>query len=604
MKKTKRNYETSVRRLEKLEKKLQKRALRISRLRFIFFAAAFTLPVVLIQTSVIPARTLAVGAVCLPALTGFIVLVLLFGRIERSLRKLRAQKSDQMRCLDRISPDWIDRLATDRSMPADNHPYGNDLNITGRFSLMQYLDRTVTSGGHQTLLNLLLEQPDSTSLNPEKWRERSDAVSELAELGVFRQKFRREGIESLKDDNRLDWISAVEHTSVPVFAGLEIITGLSVMLSVLTPVSYVFFSMDLLPAYFLLTLPVQFFLFLFSHFHTKKTSAFFGALADFVPAYERIFQTASDRSFSSNYLQERSYSSMRPGDRLRALSIITSLFSIRRNPFAHILAGIFLGYEFLLVYFLDRWLSINRSRLSGWFSDIFLLDALISLGEFQSDNRDFCRPEFSGELLKAQDLGHPLIHETKRIGNDIDMEERKRIWIVTGSNMSGKSTFLRTVGVNLILAMAGAPVCAKKFEFSPVRVFSSMNISDDPGRGISLFYQEVKKIKYFLEEIPLSETPFFLLVDEMLRGTNARERLIASRHILDKLSKTSCRLMVSTHDLELTNLCSEESVYYCSHFEEIIENNQMTFDYRIKQGPVKSSNAIKILELEGIIVHE
>ncbi|MDP3595812.1 MAG: MutS family DNA mismatch repair protein, partial [Nitrospirota bacterium] len=203
----------------------------------------------------------------------------------------------------------------------------------------------------------------------------------------------------------------------------------------------------------------------------------------------------------------------------------------------------------------------------------------------------------------ARDLGHPLIPHAARVANDFSLQGLGQVLLVTGSNMSGKSTFLRTVGINICLAQAGAPVCASHFEWTWVRVVCCIRVDDSLDEGLSFFYAEVKRLKTLLDAtMDRSHAPVLFLIDEIFKGTNNRERLIGSRSFITALSQSHGFGMVTTHDLELTDLDKTVPGLRNAHFQETVAAGALQFDYQLRSGPCPTTNALRIMELEGLPV--
>jgi DNA mismatch repair ATPase MutS len=245
-----------------------------------------------------------------------------------------------------------------------------------------------------------------------------------------------------------------------------------------------------------------------------------------------------------------------------------------------------------------------------WLDTWYQLEGLNSLANFAYLNPDGVFPMMSrgsgetfGRVFEAQDLGHPLIPDVERICNNFTIAQKGEIVIITGSNMAGKSTFLRTLGVNLTLAFSGGVVIAASFDTLPLRLFTCINVSDSLSDGISYFYAEVKRLKALLNELERKDTyPLFFLIDEIFRGTNNREREIGSRAYMKALTGQNGVGVISTHDLELVHLEDDVSGILNYHFREDVTGGRMVFDYRLRQGPCPTTNALKIMRLEGLPV--
>jgi DNA mismatch repair ATPase MutS len=247
-----------------------------------------------------------------------------------------------------------------------------------------------------------------------------------------------------------------------------------------------------------------------------------------------------------------------------------------------------------LAHLLPRWLD-------AWYE----LETLNSLANFAYLNPHYVLPELTADpkRFSAQRLGHPLLSHATKVCNDFELDENQRIVILTGSNMAGKSTFLRTIGVNLCLTYAGAPVNAERLHTSLFRLFTCIKVSDSVQDGLSYFYAEVKRLQALLAATKVDDAmPVLFLIDEIFRGTNSRERLIGSRSYIRALSQSNTLGLVATHDLELVKLADAIVGVANLHFREDVSNGRMVFDYRLRTGPCPTTNALTIMRLEGLPV--
>jgi DNA mismatch repair ATPase MutS len=238
------------------------------------------------------------------------------------------------------------------------------------------------------------------------------------------------------------------------------------------------------------------------------------------------------------------------------------------------------------------------------------VEAAASLGHYAATHPHFIYPELRlpapetpETTLEVTSIGHPLLPPATRVNNDFSLKGLGAVSIITGSNMSGKSTFLRTLGVNLCLAEAGAPVCATSWTSPWMRLFCCIRIDDSLDAGISYFYAEVKRLKRLLDAAENRPAPpVFFLIDEIFRGTNNRERLIGSRHYVRALGRSNAIGLVSTHDLELAKLEVADGNVSTQHFRETVDEHGLVFDYRLRPGPCPTTNALKIMAREGLPV--
>jgi DNA mismatch repair ATPase MutS len=264
-------------------------------------------------------------------------------------------------------------------------------------------------------------------------------------------------------------------------------------------------------------------------------------------------------------------------------------------------------WDFYLSYKLESEKQSLAENLHLWLDTWHNLQALSSLAEFAFLNPEYTFPTFNnaGCPVEAEGFAHPLIPPNLNVRNDFKFSEIGRVDIITGSNMSGKSTFLKSLGTNLVLAYAGAPVNAVNFNTRLFRVFTCIKIDDSVTDGISYFYAEVKRLRKLIDALNLqSSLPLFFLIDEIFRGTNNRERLTGSRAYIKALGGKNGLGLISTHDLELVKLESEMNFIRNFHFREEAIEGKLTFDYKLRTGPSPTTNALKIMKLEGLPIED
>jgi len=280
--------------------------------------------------------------------------------------------------------------------------------------------------------------------------------------------------------------------------------------------------------------------------------------------------------------------------------------SIKAHPLVHLIFNAICPWDLFFTFRLKRFQHRIQAEMPVWLDRLAEVEAASSLATFAYLHPSYVWPQPGTRVgVMAGALGHPLIPSRARITNDLDLSGLGTIHLITGSNMSGKSTFLRTIGINLCLAQAGAPVCATRFEWSWSRVGCCLRINDSLDAGLSFFYAEVKRLKALLAATEDNAAPPLLfLIDEIFKGTNNRERLSGSRAYIKALSKGNGFGLVSTHDLELTDLEKEISSLINAHFQETVADGALEFDYTLRPGPCPTTNALRIMELEGLPVPE
>jgi DNA mismatch repair ATPase MutS len=287
------------------------------------------------------------------------------------------------------------------------------------------------------------------------------------------------------------------------------------------------------------------------------------------------------------------------------LGRLAAALGVRTNPILWLLVHLLAPWDFFFSHRLDLVKKEIAHLLPRWLDAWHELEALNSLANFAYLNPHYAFPELSPEegQYTARSLGHPLLKPEVKVCNDFELDQQQRILILTGSNMAGKSTFLRTVGVNLCLAYAGAPVNADRLRVSLFRLFTCIKVSDSVQDGLSYFYAEVKRLQALLAAVRKDdELPVLFLIDEIFRGTNSRERLIGSRSYIRAMSQSRATGLVATHDLELIKLADEIKGVANLHFREDVSNGRMIFDYRLRPGPCPTTNALTIMRLEGLPV--
>jgi hypothetical protein len=291
-----------------------------------------------------------------------------------------------------------------------------------------------------------------------------------------------------------------------------------------------------------------------------------------------------------------------PSSMTRHIARIFQGISVKAHPLVHLALNALCPWDLFFALRLRQFQERVRNRLPVWLDRLAEVEASSSLATFAYLHPDYTWPTPTAAIgLRSRNLGHPLIPATTRVRNDIALEGLGTIDLITGSNMSGKSTFLRTIGINVCLAQAGAPVCAGTFTWSWSRLACCIRINDSLDAGLSFFYAEVKRLRTILHATAdWSSPPVLFLIDEIFKGTNNRERLIGSRSYIKALAAANGYGLVSTHDLELTDLEDEIPSLINAHFQETVSNGALAFDYRLRPGSCPTTNALRIMELEGL----
>ncbi len=293
-----------------------------------------------------------------------------------------------------------------------------------------------------------------------------------------------------------------------------------------------------------------------------------------------------------------------PLSSLKRLRKIALWAGVTRNDVLFVVLNALVPWNLMFAVLLEREKTLLRNQLPGWLDKWYTLEAATSLAHIAVLNADHCWPvAVTWPEWHAKDASHPLLHSESRVYNTHHFDVIGRLGLITGSNMAGKSTFLRTVGINTVLANAGAPVIATSFRWQPIRVFTSMKISDSVTEGYSYFYAEVRRLKSLYDDLNRQDqTPLLYLIDEIFKGTNTKERLIGSRGYIHSLVHGNGFGLVATHDLELIKLSQESDLVRNLHFEETFTAGNMHFTYRLLNGPCTSTNALHIMRQAGLAI--
>jgi hypothetical protein len=483
--------------------------------------------------------------------------------------------------------------------PAHFNSY--DLDLFGEGSVFQFLNRTSTSGGKQKLAEWLQNpfyQKEEIELRQEairevaaipKWRlhfmANSHLFSESRELASEIISWSRTTLEFKRPASirRLLYIIP----TLTLFAGAVALLGGSEIWIILM----VLFQWSLLWSF------------------RKKISfyySFFGRKSELLGKYMQLLEFIETREFHAPFLigmQKKVNKPYRASHIFRQLQKRVNQFEYRQNIVINILFNSLFLWDVRCVYNLWKWHRKNHSKLTLWLDVISETDALISLANLVYNNPQFNFPEIheGGFTLNAKQIGHPLIPDKKRVDNDLSINGWGKVMIVTGANMAGKSTFLRTVGVNLILGSTGAPVCAEELVFTPIKIYTNMRTTDSLLKDESYFFAELKRIKIVLNRLETGER-IFVILDEMLKGTNSVDKLNGSKALIKKLLELKTVALIATHDLKISEMENEyPQMVFNKCFEIKLENDEMMFDYLLTDGVTKTMNATFLMKKMGII---
>jgi hypothetical protein len=548
------------------------------------------------------------------ALASFAILFLIVAgyhnRLESRMHRLRLWKQIKLVHLARLQLDW-DHIPARPSSAPDQHPYAKDLDLVGPHSLLHLLDTTVSSYGQARLASWLLEQPPG----PDQWLIRRRLVQELMPRSLFRDRL---GLEAqLIGEQEINGrrLEAVLRHAVG-FPHLTTVLAIQILLASATIGLGLGALLDWLPSYWMWSFAAYALLYFKTdqgeellehavgvHFELEKL----GAVLGFIERHARHTHAALADLWAPLLVP-----GVNPPQLVRQAARTLHAISVKAHPLIHLAINALCPWDLWFTYRLQRIQAQVATHLPTWMDRLAEVEATSALATFAALHPSYRWPDSmtvdpqrngAQARLSAKNLAHPLIPQTQRVANDLDLDTLGTVILVTGSNMSGKSTFLRTLGINLCLAQAGAPVCANLFEWTWVRLATCIRVDDSLEAGLSYFYAEVKRLKGLLDETAdRSRMPVLFLIDEIFKGTNNRERLIGSRAYISALSQGNGFGLVSTHDLELIDLDKTVPRLRNVHFQETVAAGALQFDYKLRPGPCPTTNALRIMELEGLPV--
>ncbi|NDP21516.1 MAG: hypothetical protein GZ091_10600 [Paludibacter sp.] len=534
-------------------------------------------------------------------LISFIVLVKKYNLLEEDIlfifSKIQINKDE----IQFINHDYYHRKLGDEYEIIN--PYlSNDFNLFGKGSLFQYLNRCNTNIGEKMLAQKLCEQDKNTMLIERK----QSAINELSKNNDYIQDFQSHGRFTIDNKNDLSafqfWLkeSGESFKKIRIFAFiLGIINVGWLILSSFGVLSWLSFLMPILLSQLVISI--------YKNKITKYQSGI-KYIAGIFSRYLNLFKMIENQDFESEHLQKlqkqlRSKESKASAS-LDSLFKIVEAFETKNNVLISLLLNSIFLFDIHVCYLLLEWRKKHKDEVEGWFSIIGEMEVLISFASYAFNNVEtvtfptLLTDEFK---IKAVETGHPLLSQSVRVNNDFYIKGVPSVQIITGANMAGKSTFLRTIVVNLILAMNGAPVIAKEFSFTPCDILSSIKVQDSLVNNESYFYAELLRLKDIIEHVKNNQKTLVIL-DEILRGTNTKDKQTGSLGILEKLISLNAMVVIATHDLSIGEMeKSHSGIVNNSCFEVELLDDQLIFDYKLKPGISRKLNASFLMHKMEII---
>lgn len=589
-------YEKLAQTYKKQSKLISLKMIQSGWMRVLVFILLFAAPIYLSDFHIWLAITSFLGLCII-----FFVLVKRFNQLKKKKNELLSLISLNQQEIQAQSGDWSSFCSGEQFINPHHH-YSHDLDLFGPGSFFQYINRTTTLKGEEELQSRLC----SPSTDTATIKEHQSVIKELAEKLIFRQHFYAKGRllnETQEDVNKI--------IAFDTYHPLLINKGKTFKLLVkLLPVLF-FISIGLTNIGLPSAVPVTLFLLnlSFTSYYSKNISIIneqFTSLNDILNKFALLISLINQEEFKSKSLlanKERLQNqSTSASQEISQLSSFMKHFDQRKGMLTGPILNGFLLWDFIYVIKIEHWLNKHSSHIKEWLQIIYETDAFNSMAGFVYNHPDFTFPNPDNKIiLKASDMGHPLINRQERVCNNFDFN-KSIFTLITGANMSGKSTFLRTVGLNMILARCGMSVCATEMTFTPMQMITNMRTTDSLMKHESYFFAELKRLKFIIEHLKKG-IPIFIILDEILKGTNSKDKTYGSLELIKNLLSLNAKGMIATHDLELGILEKETQgkiINLCFEVENI--GNELIFDYKLHKGITQNHNASFLMKQMGIIV--
>lgn len=543
-----------------------------------------------------------VGIGFLVAFIIFMIVVFFHNEKINVKKKLLVRLNYYKKGIKRLDNTWKEFNDIGEEFINRNHNFSSDLDIFGKNSLFQLINLTKTIFGRKKLANKM-----SMNSLPDRYEieDNQEAIKELSEKREFCEKVYLEAsIESKKKENieeLLKWAKSEEKVSFTIkyIAYIFIaITSIILFLLIIRRIPITYLLLDLIINYLVIKLLTKRLSDVIEIFIKNKRE---------ITKYSSLLKLIQDENFKSKKLlalqKELISSNINCKSEMNKMkNIINWLGDSNANAY-YLIINVFLMSDIFILYNLEQWRIKNGNKLEKWLNIMGEVEALISLSTLAYEHEDWTYPIISGiNEIEAKDLAHPLLGE-RAISNDFTLCGNEKVALITGSNMSGKSTFLRTIGFNMILTYLGLPTFSKGFKCGISNIYTCMRTQDNLEENISSFYAEILRIKLVIEAARAGEKVFFLL-DEIFKGTNSDDRHEGAKVLVEQLVKLQGVGLVSTHDLELCNLEKEKSWLVNYNFREYYKENKINFDYILRRGKSETQNAKHLMRLAGIDIEE
>ncbi len=481
-----------------------------------------------------------------------------------------------------------------------SHEFSYDIDLFGKGSFFQYLNRTVIPSGKEVLATTITA---NHILNIEGKQE---AIKDLSERPKWRQNFSATGsLVSVEIASKqiVHWLKEHDRFVPGGMRFLPIVFSL-ISLSIFTLNYFGIVPLSVTTIWFFIGLGI-------TGAYLKKINKFYhnaNKAKDTFRQYHQLLGLIETEDFAAKILtqkqQEIKTKSKKASQIFLDFSKKLDAFDQRNNMLIGVLANAFALRDLQLCYKIEQWISMYQDQVENWFEVIAFYDSQNALANYAFNHPDHSFPKINTDdfIITANSLGHPLISEAKRVNNNFTINGEE-FFIITGANMAGKSTFLRTVSLSIIMANAGLPVCATQYNYRPIKLITSMRTSDSLTDDESYFFSELKRLKFIIDEVNPEgkDGTYFIILDEILKGTNSTDKAIGSRKFVERLVMSRSTGIIATHDLSLCEISKELSEVKNYYFDAEIENDELHFDYTFKEGICKNMNASFLLKKMDII---
>ncbi|MGH4122946.1 MAG: MutS-related protein [Clostridium sp.] len=540
-------------------------------------------------------------SVLIATLLIFVFLAIKHSKIKHNKIRCSTLSKINENCIKRLTNNWKEFSDNGEDFSDENHNYTKDLDIFGDNSLFQWINSCTTYLGRKKLKDTF----SAPIYSIEEIYKRQEAIKELTNNIGWTQRFEAEAILSENKNHNPEelfkWVQSkneffLKSWVIAIIRILPVITLSIFVSSLIFPnISYKIGLIGVVIQIILLSLGYK---------EVSKNLDTVHQYKNTILIYNKLLVHIENKKFSSEYLiklKEKLINSkgLTASFQIKKLVNLVTLISDRKNMY-YIPINILTLWDYQCLINLQRFKKASGASLKSWLEVIGEMEALNSLSAIAYEHSNWTMPKFKegSPIFKAKSLGHPLLG-TSRVYNDVLIEKSRNILLITGSNMSGKSTLLRTTGINLVLAYAGAPVCADDFYCSIMDIYTCMRTSDNLEKNISSFYAELLRIKKLVSATE-NKAPIFFLLDEIFKGTNSIDRHTGAKVLVSKLSNENALGFVSTHDLELGEIENTNVKVKNYHLREYYKDDKLYFDYKLRPGVSTTRNALYLMKMAGL----